>query len=358
VPADHVALISRDPELTEEVRRLCAVAGRQLLTPASGGDVARVCRAAALVVVDCDDVDVVSPLASELSGEVVLVARDVGRVGPWRSAVEIGARQVLALPVDAERLLDRLALTAEHQGPAGPVLGVVGGRGGAGASTVAVAVAWSLAERGRAVTLADFDVLGGGLDVALGLERAEGVRWPDLAAARGVVPSAELRARLPRVGGMSVVSASKDRTSTAPRRTVAQPAAALAVVDAARRGGGVVVADLPRWPDETAEAVMASCDALVLVVPAEVRAVTAALSLVPRVRQLCEDMRLVVRVDARARLRERDVAAALDCAPMAVVRTDPGLTPADDRGELIASLRRSRLGRSACQIADLLVGDE
>jgi hypothetical protein len=69
-------------------------------------------------------------------------------------------------------------------------------------------------------------------------------------------------------------------------------------------------------------------------------------------------MRLVVRVDARARLRERDVAAALDCAPMAVVRTDPGLTPAADRGELIASLRRSRLGRSACQIADLLVGDE
>jgi len=357
VPADHVALISRDPELTAEVRRLCAVAGRQLVTPTSGGDVARACRAAALVVVDCDEVDTVSSVAAELPGEVVLVARDLANVDPWRSAVRIGARDVLTLPVDTAQLLDRLALSAEQPGPAGPLLGVVGGRGGAGASTIAIAVAWALAERGRDVTLADFDALGGGLDVALGLERAVGVRWPDLAAARGVVPSAELRERLPRVGGLSVVSASNERTSNAHHRNVAGVAAALAVVDAARRGGGVVVADLPRWTDETAEAVMARCGVVALVVPADVRSVTAAIGLVRRVRSLCDDVRLVVRADARSRLRERDVAAALDCAPIAVITTDPGLTAAADRGELVASLRRSRLGRSIRRMADLLVHD-
>lgn len=121
---------------------------------------------------------------------MVLVGRDQDDSGVWRRAVEIGADHVLMLPDGEQWLVDRIADVAEGIGRPALTVGVLGGRGGAGASTLACALALTSAREGRRTLLVDADPLGGGLDVLLGGEAAEGLRWrrslPPAAGSAGV----------------------------------------------------------------------------------------------------------------------------------------------------------------------------
>lgn len=75
---------------------------------------------------------------------------------------------VLRLPHDAAELR-RAVLEAVHAGPRWRVrIGVVGGHGGAGATTLAVALAQAAAYAGHQVLLLDADPLGGGVGARLG----------------------------------------------------------------------------------------------------------------------------------------------------------------------------------------------
>lgn len=350
MPAEHVAVVSRDAELVGEVRRLAALVGRTVLVATQPADGPRVCRGAALVVVDARAVDVVDECPS--SGDLVVVTDDPHRIATWEMAVRVGARRVLTLPADAAALLDLLALAGERPGPPGPLIGVVGGVGGAGASVLSVALGWAFGRLRRPTTVVDLDVHGGGLDVLVGLERVGGLRWDDLTDARGVVAAGSLREQLPAIEGTSILSVGVDNPALPDR------AAMSSVLAAARRGGDVVVADVPRHLGEDVSAVIASADVMLLVVPAHVRAVSAASGASQRLRSLCGDVRLVVRADGRGRLRERDVADALALPHVATIATDSGMTAAVDRGQLLQSLRRSSLGRTARVIADrLFAGD-
>ena len=88
-------------------------------------------------------------------------------------------------------------------------------------------------------------------------------------------------ARLPEEGGVHVLAAS--RSSPEP----VSDEALVAVIEAARAGGRPVVVDLPR-SGSSADVVLAEADLAVLVVPARLRAATAARLLVqmPAGRQL------------------------------------------------------------------------
>ena len=60
-----------------------------------------------------------------------------------------------------------------------PVIGVVGGCGGAGASTFACVLA-ATAATGWPAVLVDLDPVAGGIDVLLGIEAVPGARWSGL----------------------------------------------------------------------------------------------------------------------------------------------------------------------------------
>ena len=90
-------------------------------------------------------------------------------------------------------------------------IGVVGGSGGVGASVLTAAIAVRAAQMGLRPVCLDGDRLGGGLDVTLGIEQERGVRWPDLAGARGRIDGPELLRRLPSVDGVSVLSFDRAR---------------------------------------------------------------------------------------------------------------------------------------------------
>ena len=135
------------------------------------------------------------------------------------------------------------------------VVGVVAGRGGAGASTLAATISRHLARR-TVTVLVDLDRASAGIDVLLGLEGADGVRWPDLADTRGEVSGADVLALLPRWGSCAVLSADRARPG-AP-----EPAVVADVLHALTAEAGALVLDLDRAPPSWRESLVGACDAV------------------------------------------------------------------------------------------------
>ncbi|WP_315097899.1 pilus assembly protein FlpE, partial [uncultured Cellulomonas sp.] len=168
------------------------------------------------------------------------------------------------------------------------VVGVLGGRGGAGASTLAAAVARQLARR-TATVLVDLDRASGGIDVLLGLEAADGVRWPDLADARGEVSGADVLALLPRWGACAVLSA--DRARPGPP----EPAVVADVLHALTAEAGALVLDVDRGAVVAGESLVRACDAVLVVAPRDLRTVAGILAMRPHLGDPAVPTWLVVR---------------------------------------------------------------
>ena len=204
---------------------------------------------------------------------------------------------------------------------------VVGGRGGAGASTLVAALGVAGMRLGLSPVLVDGDPLGGGLDLVLGGEDCPGLRWPDLAGARGRVVPGDLAAALPEVEQLHVLSWDRGDVLEVP------PEAMESVLQAAVRAAGLVVVDLPRRPDAASRVALARAERTYLVVPAEVRAVAAAGRVVQAHAGLTPSLEVVVRGPAPSALEPATVAGALGLPLAGWCRPEPGLAAALDRGE-------------------------
>jgi len=159
------------------------------------------------------------------------------------------------------------------------VIGVVPGCGGAGATVFAAVLAWCAGETCRAdpdsgvrkarrgrVFLLDCDPMGGGIDVLLGCEQVPGPRWGQVLLGGGRLDPSVLVDGLPRWRRVSFLAADSAAEQ--------EPGALCQVIEAAA-GAGTVVLDLPRWPSAARAAALELCDRVLLVTPAEVKAVTA-----------------------------------------------------------------------------------
>jgi secretion/DNA translocation related CpaE-like protein len=281
---------------------------------------------------------------------VLLVGRGTPGEVKRIAAARVGVEGVVGLPGGETVLLERLADLVDPPA-SGRVIGVLPGRGGAGASVLAAAVALTAASRGDAAWLIDLDPLGGGADAGLGAELETGIRWDDLGSVAGRVSSRALRDALPEVCGVAVLACG-GRSDADPA-----PAAVHAVLAAARRGGGTAVVDLPRHPGEVLDEALAAVDEVLLVVPAEVRAVLAARQLVRRFSSPPADVRVVVRGVADG-LPPHEVARGLGlslagdyCEEPAVCAALLNGDPRDlVRGTELGALCRRILDRSASQL--------
>ena len=235
---------------------------------------------------------------------------------------------------DEADVLERLADATEPPAQA-RVIGVLGGRGGAGASTLAAGLALTAAGQGPS-WLIDLDPLGGGADVGLGAELAAGARWRDLGALTGRLSPHALRSALPEVGGVAVVAAGGDTQSEL------TPEAVRAVVSAAGRDGGTTVLDLGRSPTAARDVAIAAADDLLLVVPAELRAMIAARRVVDSLGLTAPTPRVVVRAGPGA-LPSEDVARGLDLSLAGEVPDEVIVRVAIQTGEPAALLRSTTL---------------
>ncbi|WP_448062200.1 septum site-determining protein Ssd [Cellulomonas hominis] len=233
-------------------------------------------------------------------------------------------------------------------GRAGPdhgVLGVLGARGGVGASVLAAAVARRYARSGSAAVV-DLSRAGGGLDVLLGIEQVPGLRWPDLVDARGAVDGAALTARLPRWGRCVVLSVDHACPGPPP------PEVERDVLTALATSTRCTVLDLDRAQVLADPAVLELCRAVVLVVPRDVSGVAAALALRPTLAGAVRDLRLVVRGPAPGGMGVAEVGQAVGLMPCAALGTDAGVRAAVERGVGPVS-RRGPLAR----VVDAVVVD-
>lgn len=310
-------------------------AGRYGVAVAAGGGVGW--ESAPLVLVGDDAARRVR--GAPRRGGVLIVGRDSDDPLVWQRAVEIGAEEVLRLPDAESRLVDRIADVVEGAGKPALAVGVIGGSGGAGASTLACALALRAARAGERTILVDGDPLGGGMDVLLGGESAEGLRWPDFAGSRGRVGAGALEESLPELHALRVLS--WDRGD----RVLVPPAAMRSVLAAARRRGGVVVVDLPRRVDEAVAEALAQLDLVLMVVPGELRAVAAAGRVAAGVRMVARDVRVVVRGRCPGGLDAEAVAGLLGVPLAGEVPVEVGLPGRVAEGEPPGGHGRGALAR-------------
>lgn len=274
---------------------------------------------------------------------VVLVGRSGRDDKPWQLAELLGAEHIALLPEAEPWLVDRFAerrLASET--PPAAVLGVIGGRGGAGASVLAGGLAVTAARSGLRTLLVDADPLGGGLDLVLGWEQLEGLRWPALTQTDGRVDPPALVQALPRRGDLVVLSWDRGELPEVPAEAMA------ATIDAGRRGRDLVIVDLPRYFDDAAVAALRATDQVFIVVPAELRATAAAARVAAAVSEHCADVSVIVRGPAPGRIKAREVARALDLPLTGTLRPEPGLCRALERGEAPAASGRGPLA-ALCQ---------
>jgi secretion/DNA translocation related CpaE-like protein len=342
-------VITSDAALLDDLVRIAMTAGTEVDVATDAGAGRRRWSSAASVVVGRDAAEGCARARLPRRPGVVLIGDDLDEAGIWQLGVEVGAEHVVFLPDGESWLVEMLAESVEPVRFAGELVAVIGGRGGAGASTLAASLAVTASRLRRRTLLVDADPLGGGIDLVLGGECDPGVRWPDLGGTHGRVAGSALTGALPRINELSVLSWDRSDVLHVP------PEAMETVLEAGRRSCELVVADLPRSLDEASRIVLSLASVVLLVVPAEVRAAAAATRVATQLAPLCGDLRLVVRGPSPSGLGADEIAGALGLPLVGFLRAEPGLELALERGEPPARGRRSPLA-ALCEsvIEDLM----
>ena len=202
--AVRIGLVGRRADLAVEVTSLAARVGAVVVSleasdagsPAPGAGVPDSVDLRLLDVDTAEGADVPWVGAHGVPTAVICRADEVAAA--QAAADRLGCEHVVELPLGAAWLEGHLAV------PTGSgLLGVVGAVGGVGTTTVAIACAVAA---GRGSLLVDADPDSPGLDLALGIAEGRGVRWPEIPDSAAPLDAGSLRAALPQVAGITVVT--------------------------------------------------------------------------------------------------------------------------------------------------------
>ncbi len=338
--AELPLIATADEQMLDDALRWCAAVG---VTPEVARDLTaarRSWRRASVVIVGGDLAGGLAIAEPPRRDHVLLVARDPS--AHWSTAVQLGAEGVFS-PIEEDRILEALASALDGRSEA-CLVSIVGGSGGVGASTLAAALALGASRRGLRSLLFDADPMGGGLDLVLGSERAEGLRWHDLDATRGRLSAGSLADVLPIHAGIATLS--WDRSPDA-----ALPPSVPSVLTAAVRGFDLVIADVPRHLDEQGADILGRSVLTVLVVAEEICAVGAARHVLARVNELASAV-VVVSVSRAGGIGPAAVADALGQSVHTRHRFDRRIRGSIDRGHGPGSSRAAR--RTSAALLDVL----
>lgn len=338
---ERVLVLTADEALLDDILRLVATAGCDADVARDVGQVRARWRMAPVVLMGGDLLAAAAKAGLPRRDGTLLLCRQPPEQHVWSLAVDVGVAHVLTLPDAESVVVEALTDAAETAAAPGLLIGVVAGRGGAGASVLTVALGVTAARLGHCALAVDADPLGGGLDVLFGAEAAAGLRWPELTEVSGRLSAVALHQALPSAYGVSILSHQRGR--------VCDPGAEamLAVTRTGRRAGDVVVADLPRQWGAGSAAVAAIADLVLLVVPAEVRACAAAARVTDALALSTRSAGVVVRTVRGSTLAPDLVASDIGLPLAGVLRTETGLDAALERGEAPACRGRGPMAALA-----------
>ena len=319
-----------DQTLLDDLLKLAAAAGCDLERVPDAAAARLRWSTAPLVLLDEAGAKQCAAAALPRRGSVVVVAADPEPPELWQRAMRVGAERLVTLPGAEPWLVSALADAVEGPAKTGKVLAVLGGRGGAGASVFAVAVGLTALHAGHNTLLIDCDPRGGGLDLVLGAETEDGLRWPDMQLSAGRVAASSLHMALPtrRRGNARMTMLSGARKGEGPA-----PDAVAAVVEAGRRVGEVVICDVPRQLGQAECAALDRADLTVIVIQGELRATVMAKQLAEELAAKGVPAQLIVRGPSPGGLRADEVAAAVGIPLLATMRPEPQLAQSLERGD-------------------------
>jgi secretion/DNA translocation related CpaE-like protein len=346
-------LITRDDLLLDDLLRLAAAAGTTLDVAHDTTAALRGWGAASVVLLGADLADPVAAQHPPRRDQVHVVAHGPVPDRLFRAALATGALDVVELPAADAWLVELLTDSVDGGAHPARTVGVVGGSGGAGATTFASALALTAAASGPAVLL-DLDPLGPGADRVVGLDAdggpdggdgrsaggGGGARWDALVGSHGRLGSRSLRAALPHRDGLAVL------TWPVGPPVDLDPTTAREVLSAAQRGHDVVVADLPRHLDPVSLEVASRCDRVLLVAEPSVAGVASAGKVAAGLRTVNDDLGVVVRV-GRAAVPAGHVAGVLELPLVAELAAQRRLDEHLDLGLGPVHTRRCPLARAA-----------
>lgn len=321
---NDVAVVVDNPSLAQEVSTIVSRAGVTTTSAVTSGT--------SLLVTD--------QVPGGLSVPTVVVA-DGHDPNLWQRAAQAGVEQVVMLPGGAEILGRRVSRRTPPR--TATMVRVVGARGGVGATTLAVGLARALSDDAR-VVLVDGDCHGGGLDLALGLETADGLRWAELDDLRGPVPPRSILGRLPRADRLPVLSHGRDPGNDS-------GGAWPAVTESLLRAADFAVCDVPRY--QSSRLIPATSCVDVLVVSHDMAGVAAARKIIDRAAVRPDALLAVRRVKGPV-----PVAAVTDAIPQHPVVEVPRCTAvqaAADFGDLVAAVQRGSYAAACRALAEAVV---
>lgn len=346
-------VVTDAPDLLDDLLRLAAAAGAAVTVAPTARAASRYWASAPLVVVGADRAAACVAAGLPERSDIVLVGTDVDDHRTWNLALLLNAEHVIFLPEAEAWLVNLLSRAADAARRRSRTVGVLGGRGGVGSTTLAVALARAGLRRGVRSVLLEVDPFGG---IAVGDDKPPtagpsaatmpstaappadppGVgRGPFLTAPRGArpVPPGD-RSRRHRPGPPSGAHGRPGRgtaTGGSPREApianeedgfldgllagptmtggdlpvlswdrgaipVLPPAAVGALFATARGSADLIVADLPRSADPACDVGLFLCETVLVVVTAQPWATAAAARVIAHAARTCSDVRLVVRL--------------------------------------------------------------
>jgi secretion/DNA translocation related CpaE-like protein len=340
-------LVTRDEPLLEDMLRLAAAGGVTLDVAHDVPEAVRGWSGAGLVLVGADLLDGLAAALPPRRTAVHVVGHAPVADGCFRQALAVGAENVVELPAADDWMVELLTDAADGVSGHARTIALMGGSGGAGATTFAAALAVTAAES-IPVTLVDTDPLGGGVDRVVGLESCTGVRWDTLTRTRGRIGARFLRESLPQADDLAVLA-----WGSGPPPEV-DPAAAREALSAAQRGSSLVVLDLPRHQTPMTAELLGRCDDVVLVAGLTVPAAAAAARVTAALGRVAARLHLAVR--GGGALSPDEVAAMLGVPLLVEIGEQRRLAESVDLGLGPVHARRGRIARAAREALSLLGG--
>ncbi|MBQ1443053.1 MAG: hypothetical protein IIZ13_04280 [Renibacterium sp.] len=180
---------------------------------------------------------------------ILIGIADEGHPDLWQLAAKADIDHVVPLPEGAAWLAEFLN-SLQSAPELGRTISIVGGHGGAGASTTAALLALRSAAAGHRTLLIDGDPWGPGIEYALSAEPAAGLTWSDLRQSSGTLSPIQFSAALPQSAGCDVLGFGRIRTGAGESAEPHGPGLAsdvvLAALEAASRAFELVLVDVGR----------------------------------------------------------------------------------------------------------------
>jgi len=279
------------------------------------------------------------------STETSLVLAGSATAHSWQVAAEIGAKHIVLIPESRQWLVDYIKSVPSKQGQ---IISLTGITGGAGTTTIALALARACAQLGKSVTLVDLDFQSVGLDVAAGCEKSLGLNWSKIQSQAAQADGEAIIAELPQIEGVRLLA--NDVLGAQPDRQLQTR-----ILEQLSNNCDLVLIDAGRWHPESVISGIEITERF-LVIPNIIRACAIGREIVSL--ETNQAQQLIVREVPGSALSPVMVAETLDRPLGAVVPSDHRICELSEQGLALSANPLAKFNRPISTLSQRLFGDE